>query len=221
MKKIIKNILIFVSYFIYDITFKAILYAFNINYFNLEMNQKIICTSIIEIIYVLILFFLYKKELKNELKDYKNNYKKYLSDNIIIYLLGVLLMGICNIIISKLINQSLSGNEIIIRENISKFPIYMIFSSVIFAPIKEELIFRKSIKNIFNNKYIFIILSGFIFGLLHISNYNNLNEILFSIPYIIMGIDFAYIYYKTNNIFTTLTLHMCHNLILLIIQFIF
>ena len=70
------------------------------------------------------------------------------------------------------------------------------------------------------NKYVFIILSGLIFGILHISDYTNATEILFGIPYVIMGIDFAYIYYKTDNIFTTMSYHMMHNLILLVIQFI-
>jgi membrane protease YdiL (CAAX protease family) len=96
----------------------------------------------------------------------------------------------------------------------------MIFSSVIYAPFVEEIIFRKSIKNVIKNPYIFIIISGFLFGILHINDYKNFSEILMGIPYIIMGLDFAYIYHKTNNIFTTMTFHFCHNLILLLIQLI-
>ena len=130
-------------------------------------------------------------------------------------------MYISNLIITRVTNQSLSGNESITRELIDKSLIYMIFSVLIFSPIAEELIFRKALKNIFNNKFLFIIVAGLIFGLLHVTDYTKSTELLFAIPYIIMGIDFAYIYYKTNNIFTTLTLHMCHNLVLLIIQFIF
>ena len=64
-----------------------------------------------------------------------------------------------------------------------------------------------------------IILSGIIFGLAHITDPSNMTELLFSIPYIVMGIIFALIYSRTNNIFTTITFHLCHNLILLIIQF--
>ena len=62
-------------------------------------------------------------------------------------------------------------------------------------------------------------LSGIIFGLAHITDPSNMTELLFSIPYIVMGIIFALIYSRTNNIFTTITFHLCHNLILLIIQF--
>ena len=122
-------------------------------------------------------------------------------------------------IIYKITNQKLSGNEEAIRSYIKEFPLYMIFSSIIYAPFVEEIIFRKTIKDVIKNKYLFIIIAGLIFGIIHISNYRDINEIMHSISYIIMGINFAYIYYRTNNIFTTMTFHFCHNLVLLIIQF--
>lgn len=218
MKKILKNILIFISYFIYDILIKVLLYACNINYYALDLKYKVITTFLIEITYIILIIILFRKELKQDLIDFKNNYKKYLSKNILIYILGILLMFVSNTIISRLTNQTLSGNEEIIRSNIDKYPLYVCFSAIIYAPFIEEIIFRKSIKNLFKNKYLFIIISGLIFGIVHISNYNDINEIIHCIPYIIMGIDFAYIYHKTNNIFTTMTFHLCHNLVLLIIQ---
>ena len=66
----------------------------------------------------------------------------------------------------------------------------------------------------------FVVASGLIFGVAHISNFGSVTEWLFGIPYMIMGMDFAYIYCKSDNIFTTMSYHMMHNLILLIIQFI-
>ena len=219
MKNMFKNLLIFISYFVYNTFFKVIMYSFGLNYNNLSINQRVIFTIISGIIYIGILTFLYRKELKEELKDFKTNYKSHLSKNIIIYLVGILLMGILNLVISKITNQTLSGNEEKIREYIKSFPIYMIYSSVIFSPYIEELIFRKSLKNIFKYKYVFIILSGIIFGLTHVSDPNSMTELLYSIPYILMGIVFSVIYSRTNNIFTTITFHFCHNLILLIIQF--
>ena len=129
-------------------------------------------------------------------------------------------MGISNVFLQHITHLEMSGNEESIRLLINKIPLYMAFSSIIYAPFIEEIIFRKTIKNVIKNKYIFIIISGFVFGIVHVTNYKDLSEILMSIPYIIMGIDFAYIYYKTNNIFTTMTFHLCHNLILFILQLI-
>ena len=220
MKKIIKNILIFISYFVYEYLFIAILEAFGINYSNLKYNNKVLLVFTFYVIYLLFIIFMYRKELIEDIHDFKKNYKKYLNKYVALYFLGVLLMAVSNLILQKITNLEISGNEENVRALISKVPLFMAFSSVIYAPFIEEMIFRKSIKNIINNKYVFIILSGIIFGALHISNFRDFNQILMGIPYIIMGIDFAYIYYKTNNIFTTMTFHLCHNLILFTLQLI-
>lgn len=221
MNKLFKYILILLSYFCYNVLFRMVAYSFNINYYSMDTKGKIIFTIITSFIYLLFIIFIYRKELLNELKAFKHDAKNHLLNNILIYLAGILLMGISNIILTKITNYNLAGNEMQVREYINKYPLYMIYSSIIFAPLIEELIFRKTIKKIFKYKYLFIIISGLIFGILHISNFKDINEILFSIPYIIMGIDFAYIYYKTDNIFTTISFHLLHNLVLLIIQLIF
>ena len=218
MKNIIKNVLIFISYFIYEYVFIALLSCFNIDYYSFSYSNKVLTLFIFYLIYIVFIIVMYKDEIKKDFIDFKNNYKQYLSKYLWVYLVGILLMGISNMIIQSITNLELSGNEENVRLLIKKIPLFMMFSSVIYAPFIEEIIFRKSIKNIINKKYLFIIISGFLFGVLHISDYTNINEILMGIPYMIMGIDFAYIYYKTNNIFTTMTFHLCHNLVLLIIQ---
>ena len=119
-----------------------------------------------------------------------------------------------NLILQKITGLELSGNESTLRELIKSIPMYMGFSTVLYAPFVEEIIFRKSIRNVTKNKKIFVLLSGFIFGILHITSFSNIKEIIMGIPYIIMGIDFAVIYVKSNNIFTTMIFHLFHNLIL-------
>ena len=84
----------------------------------------------------------------------------------------------------------------------------MFFSVAIYAPFVEEMIFRKSIKDIFseyndNNliKYFYIITSGLIFSLLHtMGNATNTLDYLYTIPYLALGISLALTYYKTKNI---------------------
>ena len=53
-------------------------------------------------------------------------------------------MIISNIIISFFVEGN-STNETLIREYINIMPIYMIFSSCIYAPFTEEMVFRKSL----------------------------------------------------------------------------
>ncbi len=217
VKKIIKYSAIFLSYFLYELLISFIFNKFNIDVKNMDYLTKNIVYFIIDIVYILFLFLIYKKDLK---EDFKNgNFK--VDENIAIYMIGLIIMVISNSIVMKITNKELSNNEQIVRTMIDFFPVYMSFSSVIYAPFVEELIFRKTIRKMIDNKYIYIITSGVLFGLIHvISSNTDSNELLMGIPYILMGIDFAYIYVRTNNIYTTMIIHALHNLIMLIVQFI-
>lgn len=75
-------------------------------------------------------------------------------------------MMISNIII-QLIYPSTADNEAAIQNALTIMPIYIAFSSCIFAPFAEEIIFRKSLRKVFNNDVLFIIFSGLLFGLVH------------------------------------------------------
>lgn len=222
MKKIIKNLLILLSYFLYEAIVLIIINALDIDVSKLNFIQKNIYLFVIDIIYLVSLVFIYRKELKEDFKDFKENGAGYIFKYAPLYLLGVILMGITNALLVKVTGMEMSTNEQNVRTLIKYYTLYMSFSSVMYAPIVEELIFRKSIKNLFNDNVLFVLMSGLIFGLIHVVGTGNegINEILMGIPYIIMGLDFAYIYAKTKNIFTTMTLHSIHNLTLLIIQFI-
>ena len=98
------------------------------------------------------------------------------------------------------------------RELLTTMAIYAIPSMVIFAPICEELIFKKSFTKTFSNKYQFIIFTGVLFGSAHlISGGLTLQNLLYIIPYSSLGIAFSYMYIKSNNIFTSITYHCIHN----------
>ena len=213
-KRIILNVFMFLFYFIYQLIMIYVARILNINS-NFDKSLYLFISSLI---YFIIVFIIYKNELKN---DYKKFNIKIFIKYIPIYIIGIIFMGLSSYIILNIINIKISTNEANVREYIKLFPLYMSFSTVIYAPFVEEITFRKTFKNIISDNVLFILISGIMFGLIHISiSGNTTNDLLMAIPYIIMGIDFSYIYYKSNNIFTTITLHSVHNLILLIIQFI-
>ena len=215
-KKLFLNLFVFLFYFMYMIIPSLVLYIFKLRIYNIL--YKNIYLIIMGTIYILFITFLYRKELKKDIKEL--NIKKIVA-YIPIYIFGLVLMVLSNYVVSKITGNTLSQNEINVRETIKIMPLYMCFSSVIMAPFIEEITFRKTFRNIISNGYLFIIVSGFIFGLIHISNVGNtLEEFLMIIPYILMGISLSYIYYKSDNIFTTIIIHSIHNLILLLIQLI-
>lgn len=214
MKNILKFSIIFISYFFYNTLVYGLFDIINFKVKSQNIITKNIILITIDLIYVIFLIIFLKKELKEDKKSFK---PIYLQNGIPIYVISLLLMGVSNYIVMKLSNSGLPENEQTIRSLIKIYPIYMFLSSVIFAPITEEIIFRMLPKKLIKIDFIFILISGITFGLIHTIGGNN--ELILSIPYMIMGISFAYIYNKSNNIFTTIIIHSMHNFILILLQF--
>lgn len=123
-------------------------------------------------------------------------------------------MYISNLFITFVLNKQLAGNEETVRNYLITLPLLMTFDAAICAPINEELTFRKSFKEIFPSKWVFVIMSGLIFGSLHVASYiETFSDIIYLIPYSALGIAFALLYYKTDNIFSSITMHSIHNLL--------
>lgn len=215
IKEIIKFILIFLLYLLYSDIIIIILTKLGVNIKVLPNNLKIAIMFLINLSLMIMLFIFYSKSIKENLKDLKLNFKSYIKDNFKYYVIGLLIMIISNIIISFFVEGN-STNETLIREYINIMPIYMIFSSCIYAPFTEEMVFRKSLRNCFNNKVLYILLSGLIFGSMHLLSASNLVELVFLIPYSSLGCAFAYMYSKTDNIFVPMSFHMMHNTIIVL-----
>ena len=66
---------------------------------------------------------------------------------------------------------------------------------------------------------IFILLSGLVFGSMHvIGSCEHLIDLLFIIPYSIPGFIFAYVYTKSKNLCVPISLHFIHNGIMMSLQ---
>ena len=158
---------------------------------------------------IVILYF--AKNIKQEFKEFikKPEIKKYFK----YYVWGYIAMVISNLIINIILfDGGIATNEANNRELLTTMAIYAIPSMVIFAPICEELIFKKSFTKTFSNKYQFTIFTGVLFGSAHlISGGLTLQNLLYIIPYSSLGIAFSYMYIKSNNIFTSITYHCIHN----------
>ena len=136
-------------------------------------------------------------------------------------MLALILMSVTDTIITAITGTELSNNEQAVRSIADTLPIYSVLSVCICAPIIEELIYRKTIKNIFINKTLAIIASGLIFGLAHVvGTYQSLQDLLYIIPYGSFGAVFMYIFIDSKNIWSTITIHFMHNSILLLLYFV-
>lgn len=222
--KQIKNYLIgisaIVTYFLLSQLQLLPFQLLNIDYNKIPLFGKVIYLLCYEAILIGIIILIHFKKLKNDAKDLKKNHKKYYKNCLKYWFIALFIMYVSNFIIS-LLKDGLPNNEALIREQFQISPIYIFVSAVIFAPVLEELIFRQSFRNLINNKWLFIIISGLVFGGMHVFNGSNITliDMLYIIPYSIPGMAFAYMLYKTDNIFVPMGFHMLHNGIMVALQF--
>lgn len=187
----------------------------------LPLVGKIIYMIAFEVFLMCLILFIFYPKLQKDWQDIKKNHMNYFSKYLKYWLVGLIIMMISNLCISIFSSNEIAANEQVIQDLFVISPIYVFFSTVIFAPIVEELVFRQGIRNIVTNDTLFILLSGLIFGGLHVisSDMGSLSELFYLIPYCTPGFIFAYILAKTDNIFVSMGLHFMHNGILISLQF--
>lgn len=200
-----------VFYFFAELLTPAILNVTNIK------NSYIMNISLLlaDIIIAGILIFIYKKDFKKDYQNLNKSFKNLFFTTIKVWLLGLVFMIVINNIIN-LFTTNISSNESINRVVLSELTIYAIPTMVIIGPICEEILFRLSFKKIFKNDILYIILSGIVFGYLHVFGETGL-ELLYIISYGALGSAFAYLYVKTKNILCPIMAHIMHNLLCIII----
>lgn len=210
-----KNILKSIGIILLLLTFSSLFFViFNINRETINDRQYLIYYSISNLILLGLFIYIYRKTFLKDLSFFKKNFFSNFFTSFKYWIVGFIIMYITNLIITRILNLNIADNEISVRNFINISPLLMIFNTCIYSPITEELAFRKSIKDCTSNKWTYIITSGLLFGLLHITSYiNNPLGILYLIPYGAFGISFAALYYKTNNIYSTITIHAMHNIL--------
>ena len=167
-----------------------------------------------------ILYVIYSDYLEEKFKDFKKNFGKYTDIAIKSWVIGLIIMFVCNALIVKFSPSKEAINEQNVQQIIQNTPLMAFIMTSIFAPFNEEMIFRKALKDTTNDNMIYILLSALIFGYLHVTNSNSLYDFLYIIPYGALGAAFAYINVKTDNVYSSILVHFVHNSILTIFSII-
>lgn len=218
LKNALKGIFAIILYFFVSLFKDFPLLLMGIHYDSLSIFCKEVYSVSIEILLVLAIILIFKDEFKKAFYDLKKNHLKYFTSNFKYYIIGVAIMMLSNVIILSLGGSS-SDNETAIRGQFASYPIFTFISAVFLAPVLEESVFRLSFRNIFKNNLLFILTSGLIFGGLHLTGMLDSNLFfLYLVSYSVMGVVFAYMLTKTNNIFVTMGFHFMHNGILMSLQ---
>lgn len=193
---------------------------FGVNTDNISLLPKIICSLAASFTTLAAIMLVFHKKIEKDIEDIKKNHKEYYSKYFKFWLIGLAIMMISNLLIMLFTKNELPANEQAIRDLMDISPIYIYISAVFIAPLIEELVFRQGIRNIITNKIFFIIVSGLVFGGLHvITDFSSALDLLYLIPYCTPGFIFAYMLAETDNIFVSSGFHLLHNGLLISLQF--
>ncbi len=192
---------------------------FNMDIASITGAQNVMLSAFSNIVLLLILLLIFRKDIKKEWKIFKDNFLENIDIGIKYWLIGLGIMMISNIFINVFLQLGQAANEQAVQGMITSLPWLMLINAGFIAPCTEEIVFRKGFKKAFPNKYAFIILSALVFGSLHvITSMTSPIELLYIIPYGALGAAFAYMYQKTNTIFTSISMHMFHNTALILLS---
>lgn len=128
--------------------------------------------------------------------------------NIVSTFLSTYLAGALDLEVGEAANQ-----QAIISAVTSSAGILMIISAVFIGPVIEELIFRKAIFGLIKSNTVALIVSTFVFGLIHVISETSVQAaIVNGVSYFVMGFVFSYIYLKAErNVMIPIIVHIINN----------
>ncbi len=167
------------------------------------------------VFYVVILSLMigvFYKQLIHDFKIFKSYFKEYFVLILKTWGKALVLIMITTIIIQIITNTTQANNQIALQNSFNSNPVFIAILAMFYAPIAEELMFRGVFRKFIKNKKLFVIVSGVVFGLMHvIDDSKTLAEFSYVFVYSILGIYLAGIYAKTNNLCTNIFMHFMQN----------
>ena len=178
-------------------------------------NFGVFNTIPVYLVYVIIFFTVLLVNfnyIKNDFLMFLKNKSTYIPFVLKRYfiMLGVMIMVAIPVVFIN--NGEVSSNQQVLNGMFKKVPLLMLLLSCFYAPFVEENIFRLSLSKLFKNKTLFIIISGFLFGALHmIDKFTSIYDLLYIFQYSALGICLAKAYADSKNIFVSIGMHFIQN----------
>ena len=150
----------------------------------------------------IIFFCKYKNKVKEDAKKLSKRKVGF------ILLISVVLVSV-NILVSYIFEQYqvATENQDMLMQATQQYKIPLFFVLVFLAPFVEEVVTRYSVRTLFSNKIIFVIVSTIFFGLIHGAG-------IATLLYMFLGASYAIIYERNDdNLVASLIPHIINNFI--------
>ena len=240
-KKVIKDLCILFMLYILVFYINSYIHKFLLNnfyncYYALFGKYNKIVDLLISLLFIIVLYLLYLKEMKIIFTYKKLNFFFIVKSLIYILSIGMIYYIIYFIFDNaflfnffKYFNDVLTGKknitiyDILILEKSLRpcFEPFMFIATVIISPIFEEILYRglmyNKLKEI-SNAFIGVLISSILFALLHIPKYGfGINTFFL----FLVGILLAYCYEKSNNIYVTIFVHSINNFFIFLFNYVY
>ena len=123
-----------------------------IDYNKLSYNTQTLYSVLASCILALIIIVIYRKYLKEKLIEYKKNASNFFDIGIKYWFIGITIMVVSNILITNFSPIHEANNEALVQEMLKQAPLLSFISATFLAPFLEEMLFRKSLGDIFKNR---------------------------------------------------------------------
>lgn len=170
----------------------------------------------IECFYYLLVMYMAERvifqERKKNFRCIKKRVKKYAK----LFLVSIThCIGI--LIILSFISAKMSDGVSENQKSIYEIPLFIqLILVLIYAPVVEEVLFRHMFRRLIKREGIYIIVSGVVFGGVHvlssIGTHRIIDVIAYALPHLGVGLYLSYIYASTNSIETCIIIHRALNL---------
>lgn len=190
-----------------------------------DKNLLIYINLIINFLTVIFLVYFSNKLNVNNIESNSISLWKSIGIGILGFIFMIMVQIIVSLILfvlSKIYGfEHMSANTKFITSIIKQYPLFIIMP-VFFAPVLEELVFRKAIFGYFydilegSNKVLKFIIAGSLTGILFALPHDGFSPQM--IMYILMSLVFSFLYLSTKRIITPIIAHMLMNLLVVLIQ---
>mgnify|MGYP004524264359 FL=1 len=208
-KKIISSVIIWILYIVWLLKISSLTVS--------------ITNFIVHLLFLGIIVFIFKDELLENLKEFKTNTGTKITKILLYFLVFIGIMLISNVILSLVgVDTSQTSSSKMISNVFNNVPfgtLFACFLTIIFYPVVEELMFRKSLRPAIENGVLFVIITSLLSWYFQVTLLNpSINEFILAIQTLLNSIFAGIVYVKTNNIIYTISSRMLFNILICVIQ---
>ena len=208
-KKIISSVIIWILYIVWLLKISSLTVS--------------ITNFIVHLLFLGIIVFIFKDELLENLKEFKTNTGTKITKILLYFLVFIGIMLISNVILSLVgVDTSQTSSSKMISNVFNNVPfgtLFACFLTIIFYPVVEELMFRKSLRPAIENGVLFVMITSLLSWYFQVTLLNpSVNEFILAIQTLLNSIFAGIVYVRTNNIIYTISSRMLFNILICVIQ---